>query len=136
MKRIPLIDGAEHDALTSWRKVLKFRSGERKAIKRQYNRRFRKAAAAVMVASLAAACMPAADLTVEEADARRKAAYLASFQVASDIAELYGYEAAAIPAMQIRRINAFCIARPLAILYMPLDPARTAAADRVCALVR
>jgi hypothetical protein len=39
---IPFVSGDEQDALTGWRKVLKFRSGERKAIKRGYQRRVRR----------------------------------------------------------------------------------------------
>jgi hypothetical protein len=39
---IPFVSGDEHDALTGWRKVLKFRPGERKEIKRRYQRRVRR----------------------------------------------------------------------------------------------
>jgi hypothetical protein len=44
MTRIPLKGGAEYDALTKAKRVHNFRRGERKAIKRQYNKRFRKVA--------------------------------------------------------------------------------------------
>lgn len=40
-KRIPL-KGAEQDALTGWRRFIKFRRGERKASKRSYMKRLRK----------------------------------------------------------------------------------------------
>ena len=40
--RIPLKGGGEADALTGWRKVIRFRPGERKAAKRSYARRLRK----------------------------------------------------------------------------------------------
>lgn len=36
-----LKSGLEYDALTGWRKVLRFRAGERKFIKRKYNKRQR-----------------------------------------------------------------------------------------------
>lgn len=39
--RIPL-KGAEQDALTGWRKLIKFRRGERKAAKKSYVKRLRK----------------------------------------------------------------------------------------------
>jgi hypothetical protein len=39
---IPFVSGDEQDALTGWRKVLKFRPGERKRIKRRYQRRVRR----------------------------------------------------------------------------------------------
>jgi len=41
-KRIPMISGDEVDALTRWRKYLKWRAGERKRVKQKYNRRERK----------------------------------------------------------------------------------------------
>ena len=41
-KRIKMISGDEFDALTRWKKYLKWRAGERKRIKRKYNRRERK----------------------------------------------------------------------------------------------
>ena len=41
MIRIPLISGSEYDALTGWRRLISFRPGERKAIKRKYNKRLR-----------------------------------------------------------------------------------------------
>lgn len=44
MKRIPMIDGDEHDALTRWKKYIHFRPGERKRIKRKYNKRERRKA--------------------------------------------------------------------------------------------
>ena len=34
--------GDEYDAFTGWRKVLHWRSGQRKAIKKKFNRRERK----------------------------------------------------------------------------------------------
>lgn len=45
MKRIPLKSCDEYDALTSWRRVMAYvqRSGVKKAIRKQYNKRFRKA---------------------------------------------------------------------------------------------
>jgi hypothetical protein len=43
MRLIPLRGGDEYDALTGWRKWLKWRPGERAAIKRGYRRRERKA---------------------------------------------------------------------------------------------
>jgi hypothetical protein len=42
MKRIPMKSGDEYDALTSWRKVLHWRAGERARIKRHYRRRERR----------------------------------------------------------------------------------------------
>jgi hypothetical protein len=41
MKSIPMIDGAEVQALTSEHKHLSFRPGERKALKRKVSRRSR-----------------------------------------------------------------------------------------------
>lgn len=41
-ERIPLKGGAEHGALSGWRRVFKFRPGERKKAKRSYARRLRK----------------------------------------------------------------------------------------------
>ena len=41
MRRIPMTNGDEYDALTRWRKVLIWRAGERSAIKRRYRRRER-----------------------------------------------------------------------------------------------
>lgn len=45
MKRIKEIDGAEEDVFSGWRRVLCYtqRAGVCKRIKRQYNRRFRRA---------------------------------------------------------------------------------------------
>ncbi len=43
-KRLALISGDEQDAFSSWRKVLKWRSGERAKIKRRYRRRERREA--------------------------------------------------------------------------------------------
>lgn len=40
-KRIPLKGGDEFDALTGWRKLMKFRRGKRKAAKRSYAKRLR-----------------------------------------------------------------------------------------------
>jgi len=37
-----LKSGDEQDALTGWRKVLSWRAGQRKKIKRRYNKRIRK----------------------------------------------------------------------------------------------
>ena len=42
--RIPLINGDEHDVLTGWRKVLSFRSRERRYSKNGYRRRIRRKA--------------------------------------------------------------------------------------------
>ena len=39
--RIPLKGGDEQDAISGWRKVLKFRPGQRKAAKRSYIKRLR-----------------------------------------------------------------------------------------------
>lgn len=39
---IPLTSGDEQDALTGWRRYMKYRPGERKAVKRRYNRRVRR----------------------------------------------------------------------------------------------
>ena len=41
MKRKPLKTGDEYDALTKWKKFVKFRAGERKKIKKKYNRKER-----------------------------------------------------------------------------------------------
>jgi len=41
---VPMIDGDEYDAMTGWRRLLHWRPGERKAIKRKYNRRVRREA--------------------------------------------------------------------------------------------
>ena len=41
---IPLKGGDEYDALTRWRRLLRWRPGERKAVKRQYQRRERREA--------------------------------------------------------------------------------------------
>jgi hypothetical protein len=41
MKSIPMIDGSEVQALTTERKHLSFRPGERKALKRKVSRRSR-----------------------------------------------------------------------------------------------
>lgn len=37
----PLQDGDEQDAISGWRRVIKFRSGERSEAKRKYRRRVR-----------------------------------------------------------------------------------------------
>lgn len=42
MKLIPMINGDEYDALTQWKRFLHWRPGERKAIKRRYNKRVRR----------------------------------------------------------------------------------------------
>jgi plasmid stabilization system protein ParE len=42
MRRIPFISGDEQDALTKAKKYLTWRPGERKKLKRAYNKRFRK----------------------------------------------------------------------------------------------
>jgi hypothetical protein len=39
--REPMIDGDEMDALTRWKKYIHFKPGERKRIKRKFNRRVR-----------------------------------------------------------------------------------------------
>jgi len=41
MKRKPLNTGDEYDALTKFKKFIKFRAGERKKIKQKYNRKER-----------------------------------------------------------------------------------------------
>lgn len=41
-ERIPLKGGDEHDALTRWRRLIKFRAGQRKKAKRSYIKRLRK----------------------------------------------------------------------------------------------
>ncbi len=45
MKRIPLKGGDEYDALTGWRRFLNYlaKSGRKKAMRKKYNKRFRKA---------------------------------------------------------------------------------------------
>ena len=43
MKRIPAIDGDEHDAFTGWRKLLIWKPGQLKKAKRKYRKRFRQA---------------------------------------------------------------------------------------------
>ena len=43
-KRIPLTSGDEYDALTRWRRVLRWQAGQRAAIKRRYRRRERRLA--------------------------------------------------------------------------------------------
>jgi hypothetical protein len=48
MKSIPMIDGAEVQALTTERKHLSFRPGERKALKRKVSRRSRAQARQVL----------------------------------------------------------------------------------------
>ena len=40
-KRIKMISGDEYDALTKWKRHIKWRAGERKRIKRRYNKRDR-----------------------------------------------------------------------------------------------
>ena len=42
MKRIPMNNGDEYDALTKWKRFIKWRSGQRKKIKRRYNKRERR----------------------------------------------------------------------------------------------
>lgn len=42
MQELRFKSGDEQDALTGWRKVLRFRPGTRKRIKRQYMRRVRR----------------------------------------------------------------------------------------------
>lgn len=44
MKRVPLKGGGEYDALTRWRRVMAYvqQAGVKKAIRKQYNKRFRK----------------------------------------------------------------------------------------------
>jgi hypothetical protein len=44
----------EHDAVTGWRRVLRFRLGERKSIKRKLSRRARKDAKRALDVALAA----------------------------------------------------------------------------------
>ena len=41
-KRIPLNSGDEYDGLTRWKIFINWRAGERKRIKRIYNKRFRR----------------------------------------------------------------------------------------------
>lgn len=41
-RTLPLKGGDEYDALTKWKKFLKWRAGQRKAIKRAYNKRQRR----------------------------------------------------------------------------------------------
>jgi len=45
-KRIPMKTGDEYDALARWKRYLHWRPGERKRIKRGYNRRARRLARA------------------------------------------------------------------------------------------
>lgn len=40
--KIPLKGGLEHDALSRWHNVIKFRAGERRAAKKSYAKRLRK----------------------------------------------------------------------------------------------
>ncbi len=40
--KIPLKGGLEHDALSRWHKVIRFRPGERRAAKKSYAKRLRK----------------------------------------------------------------------------------------------
>lgn len=40
--RIPMKGGAEYDAFTRWKNWISWRAGERKAIKRGFNRRCRR----------------------------------------------------------------------------------------------
>jgi hypothetical protein len=42
MTRIPFINGDEQDALTKWKSVYNWRPGQRKRVKRRYNRRMRR----------------------------------------------------------------------------------------------
>jgi hypothetical protein len=44
MRLIPMKGGDEYDALTRWKRFLRWRPGERKAIKRGYNKRARRVA--------------------------------------------------------------------------------------------
>lgn len=48
---IPLLGGDEYDALTKAKRLHRFRPGERKAVKRSYQRRARRAAKAEALAS-------------------------------------------------------------------------------------
>jgi hypothetical protein len=41
---IPMVSGDEHDALTRWKSLLRWRPGQRASIKRKFNKRVRKAA--------------------------------------------------------------------------------------------
>lgn len=41
-REVPMIDGDEIDALTRWKKYIRFRPGERKRIKRKFNKRARR----------------------------------------------------------------------------------------------
>ena len=43
MKHVPCKDGDEYDAFSGWRKVLHWKPGQLKKIKRAYNKRVRKA---------------------------------------------------------------------------------------------
>jgi len=40
--QIPMVGGDEYDALTRWRRYLNWKPGERKRIKRRYNKRVRR----------------------------------------------------------------------------------------------
>lgn len=40
--REPMVSGDEYDALTRWRRFLRWRSGERVRIKRSFNKRMRR----------------------------------------------------------------------------------------------
>lgn len=40
--RIPMNDGDEYDALSKWKRLFRWRPGKRKAVKKKYNKRFRK----------------------------------------------------------------------------------------------
>jgi len=42
MKRKPLKTGEEYDALTGWKKYIRFRPGQRKKVKKAYNKKERK----------------------------------------------------------------------------------------------
>lgn len=42
MKRMPMKTGDEYDALTRWKKFLKWKAGQRKKIKRAFNKKERK----------------------------------------------------------------------------------------------
>lgn len=44
MHELPMSGGDEYDAFSGWRRVLTWRAGDRKKIKRRYNRRVRRVA--------------------------------------------------------------------------------------------
>jgi hypothetical protein len=55
-KRIPMNTGDEYDALTKWKKYVHWKAGERKAIKRRYNRRERRKSITEVFAELRELC--------------------------------------------------------------------------------